>query len=63
MNFGARRKFKTAKNAIHEKNFLGLFDFTSFFAWTIFNFPAHCRRPGSGFARNPDFGSAVEKWV
>ena len=35
------KKFKTAKNAISRKKF-DLFDFTSFLAWTFFNFLARC---------------------
>ena len=33
---------KLPKMQFHEKKFLDLFDFTSFFAWTFLNYLAHC---------------------
>ena len=42
INFWTGKKFTTAKNEISWKNFLILFDFTSFFAWTFLNFQARC---------------------
>ena len=42
INFWTGKKFKTAKNAISQKRFFDVFDFTSFFASTLLNFGLLC---------------------
>ena len=40
--FELGKSLKQPKMQLHEKKFLDLFDFTSFFAWTFKNFLACC---------------------